>query len=323
MSPRVDDLLERLEQRRRERIARLAAQVDDAHRRQLARDAAAELDPLERLPALRPRRRAAEDGDRAFERRALRRDRARVVARIGLLLVRGVVLLVDADQPEAVDGREDRRAGADDDACVACRDPQPLVAPLGLRQSRVEQRDAFAEARAEAADGLRRERDLRHEHDRAEPALERGRAGLEVDLGLAAAGRAVEEEVGRRRRRRARVRCGRRRAVACPRDAPAPALACERLAHAGLRALAARLSLQRRDERERARRRRAVVVRDPERELDERLRAAPRRRARRGRRRRPAARSTPSSTTSPAALRVAEANLHHRADARRPPAPRT
>ena len=43
---------------------------------------------------------------------------------------------------------------------------------------------------------LRRERDLRNEHDRAAPALERRRAGLQVDLGLAAAGRAVEEEVG-------------------------------------------------------------------------------------------------------------------------------
>jgi hypothetical protein len=34
-----DDLLERLQQRRRERVARLAAQVDDAHRRQRAGDA--------------------------------------------------------------------------------------------------------------------------------------------------------------------------------------------------------------------------------------------------------------------------------------------
>ena len=61
---------------------------------------AAELDPLEPRPALRPRRRAAEERDGALERGPLGRDGARVVARVGLLLVRGVVLLVDADQAE-------------------------------------------------------------------------------------------------------------------------------------------------------------------------------------------------------------------------------
>jgi hypothetical protein len=48
-------------------------------------------------------------------------------------------------------------------------------------------------------------------------------------------------------------------------------LSGERLAHARLRTVAARLSLRRRDERERSRGRRAVVVRDPQRERDERL----------------------------------------------------
>ena len=58
----------------------------------------------------------------------------------------------------------------------------------------MEDRDAVAEARPHAADRLRRERDLGHEQDRAEPALEHGGADLEVDLGLAGAGRAVEQE---------------------------------------------------------------------------------------------------------------------------------
>src|ERR687887_651546 len=75
------------------------------------------------------------------------------------------------------------------------RDPLPLVAPLRVRQSRVEQSDAVAEAGPEAAQRLRREGDLRDEHDRAAPALERRRARLEVDLRLAAAGGAVEEDV--------------------------------------------------------------------------------------------------------------------------------
>jgi hypothetical protein len=88
------------EERRGERIARLPAEVDDLHRRERRRDTAAELEPLERLPRLGPRCRGAEDRDGAFERSALRGDGARVVARVRLLLVRRVLLLVDADHTE-------------------------------------------------------------------------------------------------------------------------------------------------------------------------------------------------------------------------------
>ena len=105
------------------------------------------------------------------------------------------MLLVDADQAEVRHRREDGRAGADDDRRLAGDDPLALVAPLGVGQARVQHGDAVAEARLEAAERLRRQRDLRHEHDRAAAARERGRAGLEVDLRLAAAGRAGEEQV--------------------------------------------------------------------------------------------------------------------------------
>ena len=59
----------------------------------------------------------------------------------------------------------------------------------------MEDGDAVAEPRPQAADALRRERDLRHQHDRALSPLDRRGACLEVDLGLAAAGRSVEEDV--------------------------------------------------------------------------------------------------------------------------------
>ena len=140
------------EQRRRERVAGLAAQVDETDRRQLGAEPLAQLEPLEPLPALRPRRRAAVERDSPFERSPLGRDRARVVARIGLLLVRRVVLLVDADQADAVHRREDRRARADDDTRLAGRDPFALVAALCVGQPRVQDRDRVAETRAEAAD---------------------------------------------------------------------------------------------------------------------------------------------------------------------------
>ena len=149
-------------------------------------------------PALRPRRGAAVDGDRTLERRALRSDRARVVARIRLLLERRVVLLVDDHEAEVAHRREDRRARADDDSRLAARDPIALVAPLGLPERRVEDRDRVPEALPEPAHRLRRERDLRHEHDRAAAARERRVAGLEVHLRLAAPGRPDEQEVSRR-----------------------------------------------------------------------------------------------------------------------------
>ena len=66
------------------------------------------------------------------------------------------------------------------------------------REPGVEHRDVVAEAGAEARDELRRERDLRHEHDDAR-SLARGGDGAQVDLGLAGAGHAVEEERGRAR----------------------------------------------------------------------------------------------------------------------------
>ena len=76
------------QERRRERVAALAPEVDDADARHRRSDPRREDDALERGPALGPRRRAAVDRDRALERRALRGDGARVVARIRLLLER-------------------------------------------------------------------------------------------------------------------------------------------------------------------------------------------------------------------------------------------
>ena len=110
-----------------------------------------------------------------------------------------------------------------------------------------------------------------NEHDRSAPAFERNRAGLQVDLGLAAPGCAVEEEVGALP------------GVECADDAVESrtlrgaelgrlCLTRQRVALCRLRPLAAGLPLDGRDQRERASRRGAVVLRDPESELDEGLR---------------------------------------------------
>ena len=106
LPPALCDGAEFGQERRRERIPRFAAKIDDTHRRQRAGEPSAQLEPLELPPALGSRRRAAEHRHRTFERGAFRRDRARVVPRVGLLLVRGVVLLVDADHAEVPHRRE-------------------------------------------------------------------------------------------------------------------------------------------------------------------------------------------------------------------------
>ena len=132
----------------------------------------------------------------------------------------------------------------------------------------MQDRHAVAEACPEAAHGLRCERDLGHEDDHAEVAVERRRRGLQVDLGLPAAGGAVEEEMaaalvvrapepGERTLLRGRQRLRLR-------------LAFQSVPLGRLRQHLAARALRRGDERERAAGRRAVVVRDPERELDER-----------------------------------------------------
>ena len=180
------------------------------------------------------------------------------------------MLLVHADHADGTERREHGRAGADDDRRLAGDDPLPLVSPLRLREARVEHGDALAEAGPEAAERLRRQRDLRHEDDRAAARGEGGLAGPDVDLGLAASGRAGEQDVA----------AAARGELLDPRERPLLRLGQLRrrglrgqgLRHGHLPPLAAPGALLRRDQRERAGRRRAVVVGEPEREIDERRR---------------------------------------------------
>ena len=119
---------------------------------------------------------------------------AGVVARVAFVLVGRVVLLVEHDQPDPLDRGEDRRARPDADARRAAAKAAPLVVTLARGELGVQHRDRVAEAVREAADDLRRQADLRYEHDHAEPALERRRRGTQVDLGLARARDAVQQQ---------------------------------------------------------------------------------------------------------------------------------
>ncbi len=78
------------------------------------------------------------------------------------------MFFIDDDEPEVFQRREDGAAGADDDARAARLNLVPLVVPLAFREPAVQDCDhvfGFREAAFETLDRLRRERDLRDEHD--------------------------------------------------------------------------------------------------------------------------------------------------------------
>ena len=104
------------------------------------------------------------------------------------------MLLVDDDQPGVGERREDRRPRADHDARLAAARRAPGPQSLDVGQRRVQHRERHGEARRETGDQLRRQRDLRHQHERLLAALHDGVDRAQVDLGLAAARDAVQQE---------------------------------------------------------------------------------------------------------------------------------
>ena len=117
---------------------------------------------------------------------------AGVVAGRLLLLVALVVLLVHQNQAELGHGREDGRAGADDDGRIATPDAPPLLAALFRGQRGVQQRDFVAKGRVQQADALRRQADLRNQQDGREAALQRPLHRGQIDGCFARAGDAVQ-----------------------------------------------------------------------------------------------------------------------------------
>ena len=125
--------------------------------------------------------------------RHLCRHLARVVARTGTLLVTGLMLLVDDDEAQVAERAKERRAGAHDHASGTAGDHIPLVQALASRKAGMEHGDRLAKARAEAADGLGRQRDFGHKHARRATGREHALDGGEVNLGFAGAGDAVDQ----------------------------------------------------------------------------------------------------------------------------------
>ena len=124
----------------------------------------------------------------------MRGDIARVIGRRALFLVCALVLLVHDDQPQPLNWREERRTRADDDIHFTRADAPPLVQPLAIGQPAMQQRDTTRETSRVARHRLWRQRDLRHQRDAPLATRDHRRERLKVDLGLAAAGDAMQQE---------------------------------------------------------------------------------------------------------------------------------
>ena len=105
------------------------------------------------------------------------------------------MLLVHHHQREPRQGGERREARAEHDAGLAARRREPGRRARHVLQGAVQQRNVgFGKGVAETRFELRREADLRHQHQHLAAFLEHPCDQAQVDLGLAAARDAVEEE---------------------------------------------------------------------------------------------------------------------------------
>ena len=202
-------LHERIRKRRRQPgTARrpVAAQVDQGHLRH-RRTAMARRQQQRRRP-LRPararrsgpppgglqrRRRRDQHGRAGLEARPRDRHVAALVGDAVLLLEAGVVLLVDHDQAEIGERQEQGRARADHDRLAALGDPPPGAPARARAELGMPHGGRPAEAAREALQQLRRERDLRQQHQHLAALPEDRGDRLEIDLGLAGAGHAFQQ----------------------------------------------------------------------------------------------------------------------------------
>ena len=131
-------------------------------------------------------------------------DLASMVARLGVLLERSIVLLIENDQSESGKGSEDRAAWTDNDLDFAAANPLPLKMPLGRRHLAVQHGDR-AKPPLESPSRLGRKADLGNQHDGASSKANDMFNRTNVDFGLAAAGDAVQRQASSTSRSRLRA----------------------------------------------------------------------------------------------------------------------
>ncbi len=130
---------------------------------------------------------------RRTEPRAHHRHVAGVVDHAFLLLECGLVLLVDHHEAEVGERQEQRRPGAHHDRRRALRHRAPGHAADPRGEVGVPHRRRDAEAALEPLQPLRGQRDLRQQHQRLAALAQALRHRLQVDLGLAGPGHAIQQ----------------------------------------------------------------------------------------------------------------------------------
>ncbi len=178
---------------------RRLAQIDGFERRDgAAAEALGQRQPLV-APApridlgLERRRGRGEHDRRRVQPRAHHRHVARVIVHAVFLLVGRVVLLIDDDEAELLERQKQRRARPGDDLHFAARHRLPGARALARRDLRMPFGRPCAEALGEAVEKAVGERDLRQQDQRLLAAAQGFGDRLEIDLGLARAGDAVEQ----------------------------------------------------------------------------------------------------------------------------------
>ena len=204
-----DALLQGGDQRRRQgcgHALRFGQQVhvDQPHPRQrptadASRQAEPDVAPLVgTLPTFQRRCGRAQQHRHRFEPPTVHRHVACRVARALLLFVRRVMFFIDDDQAEARHRREHGQPRTQHQVGQAQVRGEPVAQALGRRQRTVQRDDVAArEALREARLQLWREVDFGHQHQGLAPFVQRLRGSTQIDLGLAAAGHAVQQH-GRR-----------------------------------------------------------------------------------------------------------------------------
>ena len=153
------------------------------------------------MPALQRRRGAAQNHLGVHITAAPQCQVTRRVARAFLLFIAGVMFFVDHDQRQLRQAGKNRHARAQHNAGAARVGGQPAFQALRVGHSAVHaDHGLFAVLRHKAGDKalfqLGREVDLGHHHQclRLRVGVQHGLHGAQIDLGLAAAGAAVEQK---------------------------------------------------------------------------------------------------------------------------------
>ena len=140
---------------------------------------------------------AAQHHHRSFELSPLQGAVAPLIARRFLLFIGTVMLLVDDDHPQVAQRREYCRPSSHRHLTVPIADLFPLVEPLALGESAVQDGHPVTKPGTESTCDLGSEANLGHHHQGPALLLQHRFDNVEIDLGLARTGDSMQQQGGK------------------------------------------------------------------------------------------------------------------------------